>query len=123
MYELTVRTRFAAAHSLRGYQGECENIHGHTWQVDVTVKAGQLNDIGLGIDFRELKAKLQSIVRRYDHTCLNDLEEFQNQNPSSEILAREIFHALSRELSSLPLKVTRVRVWESPDAAAAYVEE
>ncbi|HJZ04515.1 MAG TPA: 6-carboxytetrahydropterin synthase, partial [Patescibacteria group bacterium] len=55
MYELTILSDFAAAHNLRGYEGECENLHGHNWKVEVMVTSKELNKIGLAVDFRVLK--------------------------------------------------------------------
>ena len=43
MYELTVRDHFDAAHTLRGYDGECSRLHGHTWDVEVTVAGEDLD--------------------------------------------------------------------------------
>ena len=51
MYKLTIRTSFAAAHNLINYQGDCENLHGHNWKVDVTVIASELDKAGLGSRF------------------------------------------------------------------------
>ncbi|MBI5893385.1 MAG: 6-carboxytetrahydropterin synthase, partial [Deltaproteobacteria bacterium] len=28
MYELKIQSEFSAAHNLRGYEGECEKLHG-----------------------------------------------------------------------------------------------
>ena len=50
MYVLTIRTSFAAAHNLINYQGDCENLHGHNWKVEVAVTARELDKAGLGID-------------------------------------------------------------------------
>ena len=55
MYMLTIKTSFAAAHNLIHYQGDCENLHGHNWRVEVTVSAEKLDNAGLGIDFKILK--------------------------------------------------------------------
>lgn len=37
MYEISVDGGFAAGHSLRGYKGKCEKIHGHNYKVRVTL--------------------------------------------------------------------------------------
>ena len=59
MYHLTIKTHFAAAHRLVNYQGDCENLHGHNWNVEVTVNARELDAAGLGIDFKILKKSLK----------------------------------------------------------------
>jgi 6-pyruvoyltetrahydropterin/6-carboxytetrahydropterin synthase len=55
MYELKIEDSFAAAHNLRGYKGQCEELHGHNWKVELVVRADQLDSVGLAIDFQELK--------------------------------------------------------------------
>lgn len=123
MYELTVAGRFAAAHQLRNYKGKCENLHGHNWKVQVTVTTRDLNEIGLGMDFKDIKKALHGILNELDHLHLNDLPMFKADNPSSEIIARWIFERLSKDLNSERVQVARVTVWESDDACAAYIRE
>ena len=55
IFELYIQTHFSAAHALKGYQGNCAKIHGHNWIIDVFVKCEKLDDIGMGIDFRDVK--------------------------------------------------------------------
>ena len=90
MYILTVEDHFSSAHQLRGYQGKCENIHGHNWRVVLKVKGSELNDIGLLIDFHELKSILKDILNQLDHCNLNEVEPFDKINPSSENIAQYI---------------------------------
>ncbi|MBI4699265.1 MAG: 6-carboxytetrahydropterin synthase, partial [Nitrospirae bacterium] len=62
MYELIVDQQFSAAHQLRGYKGKCERLHGHNWRVQVSVSSERLNDIGLVIDFHDLKKMLSEVI-------------------------------------------------------------
>jgi len=119
---LTVKSSFAAAHRLRGYDGKCENLHGHNWLVEVTVAAESLNRVGLAVDFKDLKAATESVLDRLDHKCLNDVEPFDELNPSSENIARWIFKALKEHLRDFPVSLSRVSVWENPDCCAAFWE-
>ena len=120
MFELTVRSDFSSAHFLRDYDGKCRNLHGHTWQVAVTVSGDKLNDIGVMADFVEMKQQLNSILVRLDHSCLNDHEYFKVNNPTSENLARFIFQEYKRLIA--PLKLVKVQVWESDRADVVYYE-
>ena len=120
MYELAITRRFAAAHQLREYRGKCENIHGHTFRVEVKVRARKLNRIGLAIDFRELKEITDRILAGYDHQLLNELPEFSRRNPSSENLARFIYQRMQAELRGTGVTMSEVTVWESEDSAATY---
>ncbi|MCL6558652.1 MAG: 6-carboxytetrahydropterin synthase QueD [Firmicutes bacterium] len=128
MYELSVRTRFAAAHYLREYCGPCARLHGHTWTVEATVRGRELDRGGMLIDFKDLKTKLNEIIEELDHQNLNDLAAFGTDgegNPTAENLARYIFQSLknSFQTDAIGASVSRVRVWESPDASATYWEE
>lgn len=127
MYELTVRTRFAAAHSLRDYNGPCARLHGHTWHVEVTFRGPSLDRKGMLLDFKEVKDKVKKIVDELDHVNLNDLKPFADggeENPTVENLARYIYRRLELETggNERGVQVAAVRVWESPDASAAYTE-
>jgi len=84
MYILTVEDSFAAAHQLNGYMGKCENLHGHNWKIELEVAGHVLNDIGLLIDFHDLKDILKSVLADLDHVNLNETELFSTINPSSE---------------------------------------
>jgi 6-pyruvoyltetrahydropterin/6-carboxytetrahydropterin synthase len=120
MYRLTIQTSFAAAHNLIHYQGDCENLHGHNWKVEVTVAAQELNKAGLGIDFKILKRETKGLLGRLDHKYLNDLEMFKDISPSSEHIARYLFDELTQTLNSDNVTVERVNVWESDNACASY---
>jgi 6-pyruvoyltetrahydropterin/6-carboxytetrahydropterin synthase len=119
MYELGVRRRFSAAHQLRGYAGKCERLHGHTYQVEVVVRAEQLNAIGLAVDFKELKAVVDELLESYDHRLLNEVPPYDEVNPSAENMARVIFESLAGELPA-GVTLVGVKVWESEDAWAYY---
>lgn len=123
MYHLTIHTHFAAAHNLINYQGDCENLHGHNWKVEVTVAATSLDNAGLAIDFKILKKETNLILDRLDHKYLNDLEPFKEISPSSEHIARYLFDELSVVLNNDNVQVEKVNVWESDFACASYTKE
>ena len=109
---LKVREKFQAAHFLKEYEGKCERIHGHTFQVEVNLRIDILDNTGIGIDFTEIKKKLTEILP--DHTLLNEVYKF---NPSAENLAKHFYLELKKQY---PVK--EVTVWESEDASATYFE-
>lgn len=122
MYRLKVITSFAAAHNLNNYQGECENLHGHNWRVEVTVTARELDKAGLGIDFKILKAETKELLSTLDHKYLNDLDFFKSLSPSSENISRFIYTELGKRLNNDNVKVETITVWESDFACASYYE-
>jgi 6-pyruvoyltetrahydropterin/6-carboxytetrahydropterin synthase len=123
MYHLTIHTHFAAAHNLVNYQGECENLHGHNWKVEVTVATRELNKAGLGIDFKILKQETKRILGLLDHKYLNEIPPFIELSPSSENIARYLFEKLAATFNDPNVKVEKVNVWESDYACASYTED
>jgi 6-pyruvoyltetrahydropterin/6-carboxytetrahydropterin synthase len=119
MYELTVKDHFDAAHALRGYEGECRELHGHTWDVEVTVRGDVLDSVGIVYDFKQLKEDLAGVLREYDHAYLNDVPPFDTLNATAENLAREVFERLESVVGA-GVRLVEVAVWESPIARVAY---
>jgi 6-pyruvoyltetrahydropterin/6-carboxytetrahydropterin synthase len=122
-YELCVQTHFSAAHHLRDYPGDCAKPHGHNWTVSVHVICHQLNEIGIGIDFREVKAAVKGVLGKLDHSDLNTLPEFQEENPSSEAIARHVYRQLSCKLNTAAVRVAKVALGETPSYSVVYWEE
>lgn len=110
---LKVKSKFQAAHFLENYKGKCERVHGHTFHVEAEIRVTELDEAGIGVDFTEIKKKLDEILP--DHTHLNEVYDFA---PSAENISRHLFGQL-REL----FPILRLTVWESEDAAATYSED
>lgn len=123
MYEITTEASFSAAHHLRDYDGPCENVHGHNWLVKITVRCSELNDVGIGIDFRTLRAALNGVLSELDHTYLNQVLEDTGLNPSSENIARYVYDKLQAAIGGETCRVGRVEVFETPGNSAAYFED
>ena len=123
MFELMIETSFASAHQLRGYKGGCEKLHGHNWKVQVYVLADKLNEIDLGLDFRDLKKMTEEVVGPLDHSFLNDIFPFTEKNPSSENIAKWIYDSLKKKITDDNVHLSGVTVWESETASATYFEE
>src|SRR5690606_122661 len=86
-FEVMIERNFSSAHQLRGYKGKCENLHGHNYKIEIFAKGRELNNIGLLIDFGDLKAAADEIVKYLDHRNLNELPPFDEElNPSAENL-------------------------------------
>lgn len=120
MYKIKVVSYFSAAHSLRGYKGKCESLHGHNWKVEVRVSSCQLNSQGMVMDFKELKELTNNVIEELDHKHLNDVDYFKEHNPSSEEIARYIFIKLKVEIIKKGSQLEGVRVWETENSCALY---
>ncbi|RLB72291.1 MAG: 6-carboxytetrahydropterin synthase QueD [Deltaproteobacteria bacterium] len=119
-YELKIETAFAAAHNLLNYCGQCENLHGHNWKIEIYVQGSELDKSGMLIDFKILKDHTNTILDVLDHTYLNELPIFTDKSPSSELIAEYIFIELEKMLSELPVQVKKIVAWESEKAAASF---
>src|SRR4051812_40881820 len=100
MFELKVRTHFSAAHRIVEHPGKCAALHGHNWNVDVTVQAAGLDRIGLAVDFSQMKSILKQILNPLDHVNLNDLPQFSSveTNPTAENISKHIFNEMLGKL-------------------------
>ena len=123
VFEICVEAQFSAAHSLTGYQGNCARVHGHNWIVEVFVRCLELNDIGIGVDFRDVRKAIKDVINDLDHSCLNEHPEFKNTNPSSENIAKYLYRELREKINSAGVKVSKVKVSETRNAGVYYWEE
>ncbi len=123
MFEATIKTHFSAAHRLRQYDGECERLHGHNWDVEVSIVSDQLDNLGMVIDFKELKDKTNTLMDKFDHQYLNEVPPFTELNPTTENMAKYISDELSKIINTDFIKVNRVTVWESPNCSASYFSD
>jgi len=120
-YEVMIERNFSSAHQLRGYKGKCENLHGHNYKVEIFAKGSELNNIGLLIDFGDLKEAADEIVDYFDHRNLNELPPFDEElNPSAENLARYIQEYISSRIEDERVTVYKVRCYETPTSIATY---
>ncbi len=124
MFQVCKTFSFDAAHALRGYNGNCERMHGHRWEVAVCLEGPQVNELGILVDFRAIKAAVQAVTADYDHNVLNDVPPFDAINPSTEQIARTIYLALRDQVAAAAdqARVAYVQVWESPTSWAKYWE-
>lgn len=121
---LKVKTDFSAAHSLRGYQGDCARIHGHNWNIEAEIFTAGLNEIGIGVDFKEIKAALKEILAPYDHQYINEIEPFDKINPTAENLSQYIYKKLSEQVNSIDgkIKLNSITIWETARSSVRYEE-
>jgi 6-pyruvoyltetrahydropterin/6-carboxytetrahydropterin synthase len=124
---------FDSAHYLTDYHGKCENMHGHTYKLEITLE-GEVHQNGLVIDFVIFKRIIKKhILHKLDHKLLNDIVD----NPSVEKLAiwiwdqLEDFGLLVMQEADDPnlkmevekvkdVKLYEIKLWESPDSWATY---
>jgi 6-pyruvoyltetrahydropterin/6-carboxytetrahydropterin synthase len=106
MWELTKSFRFEAAHSLPGTTfGEAsEEIHGHSFRTEVTVRGTPDPETGMVLDLGVLEQRMADVQKMLDHKFLNRIESLGP--PTLENLSRFIFDRVQHAG-----RVTRVSVY------------
>jgi 6-pyruvoyltetrahydropterin/6-carboxytetrahydropterin synthase len=94
---------FEAAHYIPHYKGKCEQLHGHTYKLEIVIEGGVKKD-GMVIDFAKMKEIVESaVIEKLDHQALNELFE----NPTAE----HILEWISVQLNG-KLPLASLRLWE-----------
>lgn len=121
-YQLKIVTDFASAHTLRDYPGACSRMHGHNWKVEVEVIANALDNVGMGIDFKEIKKCTKQVTAELDHRYINEIKPFDEINPTAENIAAYIYKGVGELINNERVQVTSVTLWETERACVRYSE-
>jgi 6-pyruvoyltetrahydropterin/6-carboxytetrahydropterin synthase len=115
-FTVRVEARFEAAHFLREYRGISEPLHGHSYKVEAELAAhgGGVDADAIAVDFVSAKRKLDTLAKRLDYGCINDVAPFDRINPSAENIAEWFWRELSAEVAEEKALVTAVTIWEGP---------
>jgi len=97
-------------------------MHGHNWKVEVEVCGNVLDNIGMVIDFKDIRILTNDIANMLDHQFLNDLEPFKETNPTAENIAKFFYDKLSLELNRNNIHVKSIKLWETDKSAVTYTE-
>jgi len=137
MYQDRIEITFDAGHRLLKYKGKCEVPHGHTFKTEIMIRSDVLDQLGFVVDFVELRNKIGKWVdENWDHAFLINSQDqellhafdllsekkifvFNDSNPTAEVLAKYLFDYIQKLYGNL---VAKVRVWESPNQYAEYLE-
>ena len=93
--------RFEAAHFLPKVPPghKCARLHGHSYNIDVVIEGPVDPERGWVVDFADIDAHAQPLVRQLDHQVLNEIEGLEN--PTSELLAGWLWRRLAGPLPGL----------------------
>ncbi|UNP77555.1 6-carboxytetrahydropterin synthase QueD [Bacillus nitratireducens] len=119
---------FDAAHHLHCYEGKCKNLHGHTYKVVFGI-SGYVNEIGLAIDFGDIKEIWKNEIEIYlDHRYLN--ETLPTMNTTAENMVVWIYEKMAEALTKdnraneyKGARVEFVRLFETPTSYAEVRRE
>lgn len=116
MMEIFKEFTFESAHHLPNVpEGhKCRRLHGHSFRVRLAVE-GDLDPVtGWVMDFADIKAAFEPILKRLDHYYLNEIPGLEN--PTSEVIAKWIWAELKPKLPPL----SEVKLWETCTAGCTY---
>ena len=138
MHRIAKDFSFDIAHLLDGHDGKCQNLHGHTYRLQVEV-CGELHadgpKKGMVIDFADLKAVVsREVLEPMDHAFLYDrtseresriavlLQELDSKTFALPVrtTAEEIARFICERLRAQGLPVSAIRLWETPTSFCEY---
>ncbi|MBN6062845.1 6-carboxytetrahydropterin synthase QueD [Aggregatibacter actinomycetemcomitans] len=141
MFKVSKEFSFDMAHLLDGHDGKCQNLHGHTYKLQVEVRGNLYQEgakQGMVIDFSDLKKTVNhAILEPMDHAFIYDqtsereskiaalLQQLDSKTfgvpfrTTAEQLAQFIFNQLKYQ-NNLP--VSAVRLWETLTSFCEYGE-
>lgn len=120
MFTISKRFHFAASHQLSGLvdDHQCARLHGHSYEVELEMASGVLDEIGMVFDYGDMAPFKGFIDGVLDHRHLNDVVDF---NPTAELLAQWLYMRACELLGPTDARfVTAVRVYESPRTCAEF---
>jgi 6-pyruvoyltetrahydropterin/6-carboxytetrahydropterin synthase len=152
IYRVCVAFEVESGHMLSKHPGKCRFPHGHSRRVEVILASEVLDANDMVCDFKAVKLAIGEFVHSFDHAmAINSrdammpalegqrLVVFQDQDPTTEVLAKRIYDHLKAEIASgrsyaltdrhgaaysyrMPasLRVERVRVSETSSTWAEY---
>ena len=122
MFEVAYETTFCSTHRLTRGGRPLEPIHGHDWRVEAVAAGEALDEVGIVIDFEELKKVVGEVAARFHYKDMNEHPGLGGQSPSAEVVARYFFLEVKKGLGAEGRHLRRVRVWEAPGCSAVYAE-
>ena len=133
LHKVTKQIHFCYGHRLVNYEGKCRFLHGHNAKVEIDVVSHDLDDRGMVMDFSDVNTVIKSwidseldhkmllytkdplvpILQKYKQPCY-----LMDSNPTAENIAKIIYEYAHRQR----LTVSEVRLWETPNSFASYME-
>lgn len=139
MFRIAKTMKFDASHRLLDESGQnrvgnCSQLHGHCWKIEVVLEGSELDDLGMLVNFKDVKEQLRNIIACFDHAVILNTKDplvklvskecsavstdLGKENPTAENFAKYIFRHFP--LLKLNVKLRFVKVWETEDSWAQY---
>lgn len=140
---VTKRIEWDSAHRVMRHESKCATLHGHRYAAEIECEAEALDSVGRVVDFGVIKERVGAWVDdQWDHTTLLNSEDmdlsallfaehdadgrrapfiFDDCNPTAEVIANTLLFQAQDLLADTGIRVTRVRVYETPTCWAEVV--
>jgi len=128
---------FDSGHRVQGHSNKCKSCHGHRYAIHIHAVADDLNELGMVIDFADIKEKVGGwIDEHWDHTFIvgkDDTKVYKAlmtlprmkdpfvlpYNPTAENMAKYVLHVVCpKVLKGTGIKVHKIVLWETPNCYA-----
>lgn len=123
MYTVSLTKKMIAQHYLPNEMKPENKKHSHLYKIDISLSGDLLNKYGYLIDINQIDRAFEEIVGMYQDKTLNDLEEFNDKNPSLENFSYVLWNKFLERIQFENLKSINVRIWENDDASVSYQRE
>lgn len=137
MLSITKKFRFEAAHAILNYDGLCKNIHGHSYELLVTVSGPKDKNTQMVMDFKLLKKIVEEeFLHMADHALFlnkhhpraTELDTYQGKKfmmdgePTAENII-ETIAALTRNKLPAGIKLKKLRLYETESSYTDWESE
>lgn len=134
MITLTKKFRFEAAHAILNYDGLCKNIHGHSYELLVTVGGIKNKQSEMVLDFKVLKKIVEeSFLNQADHALFlnathpkaKELDQYSGKKfllvgePTAENMIETIANSI-KDKFPLGISLKKLRLYETESAYADW---
>lgn len=143
MYKLTTYTELELGHRLRtSYAMKCQHLHGHRYEVEITVSSDHLNEDNMIVDFKKLKEIVKRVLDdKWDHAfCLKEddplveslLKDEHTErlhivpcNPTLEWMVKYWYQELNKAFveEGLDIKMYSLKASETAKNTCEYMED
>ncbi|AKO36359.1 6-carboxy-5,6,7,8-tetrahydropterin synthase [[Haemophilus] ducreyi] len=138
MFKIAKEFSFDMAHMLDGHDGKCQNLHGHTYKLQVEVSGELVSNgakRGMVMDYSDLKSIVKrEILDLMDHAYIYDLNNERESQVAQLLLeldskvygipsrttAEQIVKYMFEKLAQVGLPVSLIRLWETPTSYCEY---
>ncbi len=134
MIECTRRIEFDAGHRVIGHKHKCKHLHGHRYVLEITASSEELDDLGMVVDFGELKSVMKEwIDLNLDHNVILHADDenlgsfianytgqniyYLKANPTAENIALHLkIDIIPKLFIKNSFQIIKIKLFETPNA-------